>query len=462
MILSLVTLVLAAGPCAPVERRAADARRSQLYAKVARGEAGRGATEASVVAWRLAAQLEPNEDGEAGQALRRLCSFEQAEALFAAGDCRSARPLLTAARGGPDDAPAALLDGICAFEQGDDAAALGALTVASADPLLADTAGLFLGLLALRRGDSRTALARLDAASGAQSPALRSTAAQLLRLAGRKERLIIDAAAEAGYDSNASLVAFPTVLPGGADDGYAAVTAGLTLRPLGDEGPYLLMGGGYRKYGRFGPSDVGLATGTLGWELEVWRLRASVDYGLDFVALGGAPWLLRQRGTARAVLPLGALLLSAEYLLRHDALLAQSALAETGFRHAGRLALSLRAGPQTLEVAGVITRMLATTAERTSTEGGAELSWQVRALPRLTVEAGVSVRARVFDAMDPELLATRRDVQLEAQLGADFELTAALRLFAVFEGRRLWSSVPALTHTRLAASAGLRLSLGVW
>jgi hypothetical protein len=460
--LSLLALLLAADPCAPIERSAPDAALAQVYARVARGEEARGA---SATAWRMAAQLEP-EGGAAQKELERLCAgesaFERGQARFNDHDCRGALPLLRQARGGPEDGPAALLEGICAWELNDDAGAIEALNVARSDPQLAPTAELFLGLLALRQGDNRSALARLRTAAGSQSEALRSTAAQLLRLADRKERLVFDAAAEAGYDSNASLSPFVTVLPGGADDAFAAATASVTFRPWADDGPYLLVGGGYRKQVRFPESDVGLAAGTLGWELALGRVRASLDYGLDFVSLGATPWMLRQRGTARALVPAGPAVLSAEYVLAHEALWAESVKADSGLRHLGRVAASFRLSNHLLEVSALVTRALGATADRSFTEGGGALRWVVRPLARLDFEAAIGARWRTFDAVDPDLLVRREELQLDALLGADWELNQSLTLFVALEGRRLLSSVGALTYTRLAASAGLRFSLGVW
>lgn len=462
MSLPLLPLLLAMGPCDPIDRVAPDPALASVYAKVAREEERHGAHEASVAAWRMAAQLEPP-GGPAEQALRRGCTaFERGQDLFNRRDCPHALPLLRAARGGPDDAEAALLEGICAWELADDAGAIAALGVARGDPQLLPTAELFLGLLSLRQGDSRAALAQMRSAARSDSEALRSTAAQLIRLADRKDRLVVEAAVEGGYDSNALAVAFATVLPGGADDGFVAATAGVTFRPLADSGPFLLVGGGYRKQALFSQSDVGLGTGTLGWEVELGRVRASLDYGLDFVSLGAAPWLLRQRGTVRALAVFGPTILSGEYSLRHEALWAESVKADSGLRHAARLSASLLFANQVLELSAVFTRALGTTADRSSIEAGGELRWLLRPSARVDLEAALGARWRGFDAIDPDLLVMRREVQLDARLGANLALNQNLSLFIALEGRRVSSSVGALTYTRLEASAGLRFSMGVW
>ena len=468
MTLPLLAMLLAADPCAPLERSAPDGALAAIYARVAQEEERRGAREASATAWRAAAQLQPP-GGPAEQALARHCreaeqatAFELGQQRFNAHDCRGALPLFRQARGGPEDAAAALLEGICAFERADDAGALAALTVAREDPQLAETAELFLGLLALRQGDNHAALARIHTAASSDSPALRSTASQLLRLAARQDRLVLEAAVEGGYDSNALLAAHATVLPGAAQDAFAAGTASVTFRPMADSGPYLLVGGGYRKQVRHPQSDVGLATGTLGWEVKLGPARASIDYGLDFVSLGATPWMLRQQGTLRGLVPLGAALLSLEYALRYEELWPESVRDDSGLRHAGRAGASFHLSHHLLEVSALATRTVGVTAERSSIEAGGELRWVVRPLARLDFEAAVAARWRGFDAVDPELGAKRQEVQIDGLLGANVELTRSLTLFVVLGVQRVASSVGALTYTRLNASGGLRFSLGVW
>ena len=81
---------------------------------------------------------------------------------------------------------------------------------------------------------------------------------------------------------------------------------------------------------------------------------------------------------------------------------------------------------------------------------------------RLDLEAALGARWRGFDAVDPDLLVLRQELQLDARVAASWELNASLALFVALEGRRVSSSVGALTYTRLGLSAGLRFSVGVW
>lgn len=465
MIAALLPALLAVSPCAPVERAASNEGLAAVYAQVAQEEEAQAAWEAAAAAWRSAAALE-SAGGTADLALKRLCAQEQAELdfeagldRFQAGDCPAALPRLEAARSGVDAAAASLLEGICEYELGKDTRAAAAFAAAGALPALRPTSNLYLGLIALRRGDESEATERLRAASVEPGDGLRSLAGPLLRTA---ERVVIDGALEGGYDSNATLGACPTVLPCGGDDGLASATVNLSVRPLRSNGPFLSVGGGYRKYARLSAFDVGLASGSLGWALAMDRVWASIDYGLDFVSLGAAPWLLRNRGTVRLLLAIGRFAVSAEYALRYDDLLAVDAQGYTGIRHAARLAVAVQLGVHLVELSGLLIRVQAAAPERASLESGGELRWTARPDPRWEVLVATGARWRGFDAVDPDLGVARAELQLDGQLRVDFELTANISPFVVVEGRRIFANVDALSYTRLSATAGVRLWLGVW
>jgi hypothetical protein len=269
-------------------------------------------------------------------------------------------------------------------------------------------------------------------------------------------RVIVDAAFEAGYDAN------PTASPTLESDGFASATANLTARPLGSSGPFLSLGGGYRKYVRFPQADLGLAGAAVGWQLSSQRLWASMEYGLDFVSLGASPWLLRNRAGVRLLLAIGAFVLSAEYGLRYDALLPIEFQLYSGMRHDGFLAGGVRLGPHRLELAALVTRAEGEVAERSFLEGGAELRWLFRASAAVDLWAALTARHRAFDGRDPDLGVVREELQFDALLRADWELTESLSLFGLMEARRLSSNVDALSYTRVAASAGVRLCAEAW
>ncbi len=463
----LLSLLLTVDPCAKVAAAArTDPKLAGIYARVAKEEELQGASAAAAQAWARAAALE-KPGGEAQRALARLCTearaageFERAVTLFSERRCAEALPLLVAARAGPQGASAALLQGICLLEARDTRGATAALEVARQDPALADTAQLYLSLSSMESGseDPRPRLRALAAGNSA----LRSTAAELLRLADSDRALTLDAELAGGFDSNASLNPFPTVLPGGADDGFAALLATLGARPWGAHGPYFSIGAGYRKYVRIPSADVGLATGTVGWQLDRARWRASLDYGVDFVALGAVPWLLRNRGTLRGELRAGFLTLAAEYALRHDLMLVDPVRDYTGLRHAVRVSGAAPVSRHLLELAGLFQHSGAPTPERAFVEAGAEVRAVFELRQSLVLQTAVAGRWRKFSALDPDLGVVREEGQLDVSTRADQDLTEQLALFLLLEGRLLATNAAGIGHTRLAATLGVRLAMGFW
>ncbi len=370
---ALSALVLAADPCATVERAAPDPALAAVYAQVAREEAGRGAREAAVVAWLRAAEHEaPN--GEADVALAQLCAEGREAALTARLRLEPATPR----------APRAETNGRLAFEL----------------------------------------------------------------------------AAEAGYDSNATLVPLTT---GFAHDGFAAGTALVALRPFGADGPFLITGGGYRKQLVFPQSDVGLATGTLGWDQRLGPVRATLDGGLDYVVLGGLPWLLRPRASASVLARFGQGFAGATYTLGHEALWATAARSDTGLRHWGEAEAGVAVGAHVLAVAVVAQRTSASVPERSSTEAGAELRETARSPDGKKVfEVALGARWRGFDAVDVDLQALRQEAQLDLRMLFELALDPSLAGFVALDSRMVFSSVAELTYARTTASAGLRLKVDLW
>ena len=467
MIVALLHGLLAIGPCEPVVRASPDPGLAAVYAKVAREEESHRAFEAAAAAWRSAASLDRT-GSEADQALQRLCGQDQAARAFDEGlehfkrnECPAALVSFQAARGSARLPAALLLEGICRFSMGEDAPAIAALTEARADASIQPTADLYLGLIALRAGDRKGAALTFGSLAKGPNDGLRSIASDLLAITARPERWVIDGSLEGGYDSNATLKPFATVLPGGDDDGFGSAAVNVTFRPFEANGPFVSVGGGYRKYLRVQAADVGLATATLGWQLALNRVLASLDYGADLIGLGAMPWLVRQRGTVRGLLALEPFVVSAEYVLGYDLPLALQAQGYRGFRHLGRVAAALQLGAVTLELSAPALRLQAALAERSSVEAGAELDCLIQLGPWWALWIGGGARGRLFDGVDPDFGVTRRELQLDGQVTIDRILGEGLSLFALIEARKVFSSVEALSFTRLSASAGLRLSLGI-
>lgn len=169
----LLALLLAAqpSPCDPVQPAPrADPAAAASYRTVGDAERASGARDTATTAYRLAASLDPA-DPDSRRALRELCETEGAAAVdpfrrgverMERGDLREAVADFQAVRAARPDAPSALLEGVCLYRLGDDRGAEPAFHAAEGDPEVGDTARFYLGLIALRRGDSQQAAPLFD------------------------------------------------------------------------------------------------------------------------------------------------------------------------------------------------------------------------------------------------------------------------------------------------------------
>jgi tetratricopeptide (TPR) repeat protein len=135
-------------------------------------------------------------------------------------DWRGAAAAFQAARKGDAGPSAALLEGICRHELGEEDEAAALLREAAAYPPHREEAQLYLGLVALRTGSSSEAAALFESASA--NPALEHAAADLARLARRDGRLVLSVFAESGWDSNVNLAPSGTPIGPPTSDGATA------------------------------------------------------------------------------------------------------------------------------------------------------------------------------------------------------------------------------------------------
>lgn len=327
---SIVTLLLlgAVDPCAPVVAApAADPAAAAEYRAVAEAEQRAGGAETAVIAWRKAAALDPD-DRASRDALAAMCSdgapkvasgdpLGDAIRLLDANRYREAAELLRSARRTrPGGADAALLEGICRYELGEDLEAARLLREAEADADAGHraTARLYLGLIALRAGSSREAAALFDSAAG--SPSIASIATDLSRSARWEGPLSLSVLMEGGWDSNVTLSSSKAGGGGMASGGDAVggLSAAVVGRPFGSNGLFVRAAGAYQKFarldrydftsvevgagGRFWRGGTGitaeysLADRTLGGDayLLTHRLLATGAYAFGPVALGGSWW----------------------------------------------------------------------------------------------------------------------------------------------------------------------------
>lgn len=311
MILELIAglSMLAVDPCAPVvpatspDRAVAEAYRAIAEAEEAAGNAGTAAA-----AWRLVAANDPG-DARARDALAAACReakrpgeagdpTKEAIRLLDAGRYREAAELLKRARQGRPAPEAALLEGICRYELGENAEAARLLREAEADRDLRESARLYLGLLALRAGAAREAATLFDAAAGDR--VLSALAGDLARSARWEAPLVLSVLAEAGWDSNVRLTDAELETRGGRTgasngDAVAGLSGILIGRPFGPNGLFLRGAGSLQKYADLKEYDFTSVEAAAGWRW--WRGGDGVtgEYAFANRTLGGYQYLMTHR-----------------------------------------------------------------------------------------------------------------------------------------------------------------------
>jgi len=448
---------------------------STLYRAVAEEEAAAGNLEAAKVAYARAVAEDPR-DQRARAGLGRLCSatepsaglppgtaqdeFQRGVDRMNHGDRQGAIAAFEAVRAGSPDRPAALLEGICLYEQGREAEARPLLEDARAEPKLAGTAALFLGLIAFHADDSLQAAALFDAAA-ANDSRLSASATSLSRVARRDGRLVASALAEVGYDSNVSLLPDGTVTAGGAGDGYSLTTGGLFGRPFGASGPFGRLIGQYRKQFQLADYDLGYGGVAAGYRLGRTGRYLAVEYGYDFLALGGAPYSSVQRLAADARIARGAFALGATYAARWEAFWPASTAAYSGTRQD----VDVEASWHVAEVSAAAAYHLAVDGTRdpalSFVENGVMGLLRVGAGGQSRATLAGSFIARSYDAPDPDLGVQRNDRYFDLAIGGERDLSDHWTGRVTLTGRRAVSDVAAFDYTKLTASIGLAYSGGL-
>jgi hypothetical protein len=465
VIAALALLLAAADPCAPVEPLpGAEPATAAPYVAVALQEELRGSPDTAVTAWREALRRAPH-DTTAASALATLCARAQREALFAeglrsmdAGAHRAAAEVFARLRAEAPDPGAALLEGICRYELGEDAAARVLLQEASRAPQHEGAASLFLGLLALREGgDAAPFLVRAGTA-----PALANASAGLLELSRRSGRLVLSALVSGGGDSNESLAPDGSPAPAGNADASASAAGSLSWRPAGESGLQARLSGSYRKLARFTEYDLGLAEGSLGWQLGAGPRHLRADYTYDFLGVGGAAFLSAHKLSLEGRLPLGPLSLSGGYGARFETYLPAASADYSGVRHSADLAASWRGeSGLALSLGWLLTRDLARDPLLSHLEQGPRVQALVPLArgARLTAEA--SLLWRGYDGADPSLGVSRADRYLDLGLLGELDLGALWTARLTVSARSASSNVAAFTYQQAGVALGLAYMVGL-
>ena len=467
---SLVLVLLAANDVCAAEAPAAiaDPEGARAYLAVGNEELARGERRSAAAAFRGALRLDPSSTAARG-GLERACRlaapedpFSQAVALMDAGDRRGAVERFEALRSASHDRGAALLEGICLYELGDDERARALLLEASASSELAASAELFLGLIALRRGEGAEAEARFTDVSLAEG-ALSATATGLRKLSARDGKLVVAAQLLGGYDSNVELAPSTSAVPSGSGDASAALFVSGLVRPLGRSGPYAQLSGSYRKQLELAAYDTGTASAVAGWQLARGEARVSGDYAFEFLAFGGTPYLLAHVLGLRGQLAVGPLVVDGEYALRFQGFLADVNAGYSGTVHSARLGVGWSPrGRWGLGAGYVFARDVAHLPELASVGHGPEVSGSVSFSDDLRLIASAGYRHRGYDAVDPDFGVTRIDDRFDASARLELDLGRHVTLFLAMEAHAQLPHVEELTYTRLAGWLGGSFSARVF
>jgi tetratricopeptide (TPR) repeat protein len=440
--LLVAALLAEPGLCGPVTPEGTpDPAAAAPYVEVAEAEQAAGERETALVAWREVLRRDPR-NARAKAALKSLCGNEDAREEAAA---------------------ASLLSGLALFERGEDAAATVAFQEALAAPELVDTASFFLGVLALREGRAGEAGSFFDAAAASSDAGLARRAGELRLRAAREGRVALTVRLGSEYDSNVDLVPDGTARQGGSADGVGAGLAELRLRPWGERGPYARVTGHYRGHLRFHDFDLAGAAGALGWAHLGARLQLSAEYGFDWLALGGAPYLLAHRLQVAARAPVGPVVLEASGAMRREDFLEDVYSGYSGWRSTARLDAEWSPAERLTLSAGWYGGLLRTYDLALGyVEHGPRAELRLRLRPGLHVLGEVGYTLRGYQNFDNPLGARREDGYFDAGAGAEWDVAANWSLRATVGWRGASSNVSELSYGRFTGGLELVWSRGLY
>jgi len=459
----LATVLLAAppDPCAPVEPLGSpDPATVAVYLAVGDAERAAGAHETAVEAYRAALANAPA-SAEARRALQALCAqgpspgelFRRGVRLTEEGDLRGAAAAFERLRRARPDPAAALLEGICRYELGEDDKARQVLRAAEAAPDHRDHARFYLGLLSLRSGSPAEAAYLFDAAS--VNPALARAAADLARAARTESRLVVSLLAQSGWDSNVNLA--PSGVAGfePSSDGAYALAGSALYRPAGPSGPYVRAGGQMQKQLELGAYDSVWGDAAAGWQLGRAARGLQAEYGFTYRTLGGDELLSAHRALASAWLLAGRTLIGATYLARFERYAGVWA-GFSGTLHRGELKATVGLAPAArIAVAYGLGHDSADEPTLTWTEHGPRAELRLALSRRLLVGLDAAVSLRRYAELDASLGVTRSDVYLDGGVFGEWDLGRGFTARLSLEGRKAFSNAAPLEYAKLFPMLGL-------
>lgn len=406
MAVALAAAAAASPSCnLPEPAPAPDADASRAYLEVADGELAAGSPETAAIAYAKAFRLAPD-NSRARDGFLAACAqaspdawLKEGRRLMDRGDRDAAIAVFERLRKGSRNPGAALLEGICRYEQGDDGAARPLLDEAATERRLAARASYFLGLVELREGAGSAATVRFDQAASAGDGFLAERAEVLRGAALRTGRVVLRLFAESGYDSNVNFD--PDVRPATAD---AAGGGGFSLlvRPWGLSGPYLRGTGAYLGHPQAHIGDSGALGAQAGWRFGRGDTYLFAEYGFDASRLGGVPYVYTHAGRLGARWQIQRIGLSAVYLARLASYQPAWATPWSGSLQSFEPEIAIRSSlASTFAVGYRVARDSADQSFAASFEHGPRAWFRLVIAPTLRASAEGSFLWRSFDAAAP-------------------------------------------------------------
>ncbi len=456
------------GPCDPPPLAAhLDPATAEIYRSVGDGERAAGSRDAAAAAYRRALALDPsNAAARAGLAAscrepaRDSDLFQRGLRLMESGDRRGAIAAFQAARAARPSSSAALLEGICLYELGDDAAARPLLRQVELDPAHREAAAFFLGLIALRAGEGDQAASMFQVASA--DTRFAAASGDLARLARREGRLTLSLLAESGYDSNVLLLPSGRQASGQPGDASGGTTLAVLGRPFGTSGPYARAAFSYQDQARLDAYDLLGVTGAAGWLAERDGNHLLAEYAYEYSGLGGLPYLSAHRLFAGGRAALGRFALTLTWFGRFESFRQAPDAPFSGFRQAVEAGGSVFVAPLTsLSIFYRYGRDSAQDAALTWQEHGprAEARIRLAARARLVAEAGYHWRR--YPNVDPYLGVARSDTILDAALRGELDLGERWTLQLSAAVQRAWSNVPDFSYVKIYPTLGIAYTIGL-
>ncbi len=462
-------LALAApDPCAPIEVSGTpDPSAAESYHAVGDAERAAGSRDTAAAAYRAALSRDPA-DSRSRAALALLCAEQARDGAFQrglrrmeAGDRREAVAAFEEARARGGDRSAALLEGICLYELGEDERARPLLAEAEAEPAHRDAARFFLGLVALRAGRSADAVALLEAS--ASDHRLGPAALDLARLARRDGRVVLSLLFDAAWDSNVDLTPDRSAGVAGQGDASGGATALLRVAPYGDTGPFLRGTAVLRDQARYDALDLGGGGLAAGWQAGRGGAYLLGEASWEYRNLGGAPYLSAPRLLGAARLDAGrGRSAGVAYFARWESFLPASDSGYSGLRHFAEADVTAELG---LRASATLAWHGGLDATHDRSLGWWEQGPRALLLLPLGPDARLGLEVaytwRTYSAYDPALGAVRDDQYADLSAVLEHELGDRWTLRASVAVRKAFSNVPDFEYTRIVPMIGVAYTAGI-